>query len=117
AALEFVKSRKSPTAIFASSDYVALVVLNAAHRFVLKMPESLSLIGFDQPTFAEPLQRPLPTIRQPARDMRAQRMNMLLKVVAGPRVEPIETRLPVELIRRDSVRMLQSKIRGATNRR
>jgi LacI family transcriptional regulator len=109
-ALLFFASGKRPTAIFASSDYVALGVLNAAHRAGLKIPDSLSLIGFDDMPLAELLQPPLTTIRQSARELGAEGTKALLKVIAGTRVEPMETRLPVKLIRRGSVRKLQSNV-------
>lgn len=106
----FFASNKRPTAIFASSDYVALGVLNAAHRAGLKIPDSLSLIGFDDMPLAELLQPPLTTIRQSARELGAEGTKALLKVITGTRVEPMETRLPVKLIRRGSVRKLQSNV-------
>ncbi len=117
AALAFLNSRKRPTAIFASSDYVALGVLNAAHRSGLKIPDALSLIGFDDMPLAELLQPPLTTIRQSAQELGAAGTRILLQVIAGVRVEPMETRLPVELIRRDSVLRLRPKIRATANKR
>lgn len=117
AALAFFDSPKRPTAIFASSDYVALGVLNAAHRSGLKIPDALSLIGFDDMPLAELLQPPLTTIRQSAWELGAEGTRVLLKVIAGAGVGPMETRLPVELIRRGSVQMLQSKTRAGTNTR
>jgi LacI family transcriptional regulator len=103
AALAFFNSSKRPTAVFASSDYVALGVLNAAHRSGLKIPDALSLIGFDDMPWAELLQPPLTTIRQSARELGSAGAKILLKVIAGAPVELMETRLPVELIERESV--------------
>jgi len=118
-AVAFLSSSKPPTAIFASSDYVALGVLNAAHRFGLEIPDALSLIGFDDMPLAELLQPPLTTIRQSARRLGAEGMKVLLQVIAGQKVKPIETRLPVELILRNSVRTLQpnSSTRARTTKR
>ena len=106
-ALQFFEAERRPTAIFASSDYVALGVLNAAHRAALKIPDALSLIGFDDMPLAELLQPPLTTIRQSAHELGAEGTRVLLNVIAGTTVEPVETRLPVELIRRGSVRRLE----------
>src|SRR5258708_37113939 len=84
-AFVFFASKRRPTAIFASSDYVALGVLNAAHRAGLKIPDSLSLIGFDDMPLAELLQPPLTTIRQSARELGAAGTKPPLKVSHGNR--------------------------------
>jgi len=103
-ALRFFEAKRRPTAIFASSDYVALGVLNAADRAELKIPENLSLIGFDDMPLAELLQPPLTTVRQSAQDLGAEGTKVLLNLIAGEPVERVEARLPVQLIKRGSVR-------------
>jgi LacI family transcriptional regulator len=107
-ALRFFETKRPPTAIFASSDYVALGVLNAAHRAELKIPDSLSLIGFDDMPLAELLNPPLTTVRQSAHDLGAEGTKVLLNLMAGQPVEQVETRLPVQLIKRGSVSKLRS---------
>ena len=109
-ASRFFEAKTWPTAIFASSDYVALGVLNAAHRAELHIPDSLSLIGFDDMPLAELLQPPLTTVRQSARALGAEGAKVLLDLVAGKPVKQAETRLPVELIKRGSVRKLSSAV-------
>jgi LacI family transcriptional regulator len=107
-ALRFFEAKRRPTAIFASSDYVALGVLNAAHRAELEIPGSLSLIGFDDMPLAELLYPPLTTVRQSAHDLGAEGTKVLLDLMAGKPVRRAETRLPVQLIERGSVRKLPS---------
>ena len=107
-ALRFFEAKNRPTAIFASSDYVALGVLNAAHRADLEIPASLSLIGFDDMPLAELLQPSLTTVRQSAQALGANGTKVLLNLIAGEPVERVETRLPVQLIKRGSVRRLSS---------
>jgi LacI family transcriptional regulator len=118
-ALQFFETKRPPTAIFASSDYVALGVLNAAHQAELEIPDSLSLIGFDDMPLAELLNPPLTTVRQSAHDLGAEGTKVLLSLMAGEPVERAETRLPVQLIKRGSVRKLSSgaSIRRAVPRR
>jgi LacI family transcriptional regulator len=113
-ALQFFETKRPPTAIFASSDYVALGVLNAAHQAELEIPDRLSLIGFDDMPLAELLNPPLTTVRQSAHDLGAEGTKVLLSLMAGEPVERAETRLPVQLIKRGSVRKLSS---GASIRR
>jgi LacI family transcriptional regulator len=66
---------------------------------------------------AELLQPPLTTIRQSAWNLGAEGTKVLLNLFAGTTVEQPETRLPVQLIRRGSVRKLQPKIRVETTRK
>ena len=107
-ALRFFETRRRLTAIFASSDYVALGVLNAAQRAELEIPNSLSLIGFDDMPLAELLNPPLTTVRQSAHDLGAEGTKVLINLMAGETVKRAETRLPVQLIKRGSVRKLPS---------
>ncbi len=58
-----------PTAIFASNDDMASGILAVAHRRGLRLPEELSVAGFDDTALAAQLWPPLTTIRQPTRDM------------------------------------------------
>jgi LacI family transcriptional regulator len=105
-AAQFFGIKARPTAIFASSDFVALGVLNAAHRAELKIPDTLSLIGFDDMPLAELLQPPLTTVRQSAHDLGEEGTKVLLSLISGKPVRRAETRLPVELVKRGSVRRL-----------
>lgn len=56
-----------PTAIFASNDYMAAGVVNAAHHLGIAMPAELSVAGFDDAPVARQIWPSLTTIRQPVR--------------------------------------------------
>ena len=58
-----------PTAIFAGNDEMAAGVLHAALRMGLKVPEQLSIIGFDDSPTASQIWPPLSTVRWPIIDM------------------------------------------------
>jgi LacI family transcriptional regulator len=58
-----------PTAIFASNDDMAAGVLTVAHAKGLRVPEDLSVAGFDDTPLAQLVWPPLTTIRQPTRDL------------------------------------------------
>lgn len=68
-----------PTAIFASSDDVAAGVLAAAHRRGVRVPDQLSVVGFDDAPLAQVLWPPLTTVRQPVRDMAIAATDLLLQ--------------------------------------
>lgn len=95
-----------PTAIFASSDDMAAGVLAAAHKRGLRIPDDLSVAGFDDTALASVVWPPLTTIRQPTRAMGYQAADLLL---AGDDA-PIERReVPFELV----VRASTGPVRGA----
>ncbi|NNM76524.1 LacI family DNA-binding transcriptional regulator [Sphingomonas sp. ID1715] len=96
AAEELLGNRHAPTAIFASSDDMAAGVLSVAHRLGLKVPDQLSIAGFDDTDLASLVWPPLTTIRQPIRAMAAKAAALLFEG-AEERVV-----LPADLIERAS---------------
>ena len=85
-----------PTAIFASSDTQAMGVLEAARNCNLRVPEDLSLIGYDDIEIAEHLG--LTTIRQLLFESGQRSVNVLLKTLEIGLIEPKCDVLPTELI-------------------
>lgn len=67
-----------PTAIFASSDDMALGVMMAASRLGLKVPEDLSVLGFDDTPMARSVWPQLSTVAQPIRAMAATAADLLI---------------------------------------
>ena len=68
-----------PTAIFALNDEMAAGVYKAAYRLGLRIPEQLSVIGFDDSPLATRLWPSLTTVRLPIRDMGLRAAAMLLQ--------------------------------------
>ena len=102
AAGRLLASPNKPTAIFACNDNMALGVYAAAHQLGLRIPEDLSIIGFDDLVEARLASPPLTTIRQPIGEIGAAALRSLLDLRAG---HPISRRLELatELIVRGSV--------------
>jgi DNA-binding LacI/PurR family transcriptional regulator len=69
--LELLSLPDRPTAVFAGSDMQALGVLRAAHQLGLRVPEDLSVVGYDDLPLASWVGPPLTTVRQPLREMGA----------------------------------------------
>ncbi len=90
-----------PTAIFCYNDMSALGVMKEAARHHLRVPEDLSVAGFDDLFFAELLSPALTTVRQPKRELGCRAMQLLLDILAG---NPTKRTISVkgELIVRDS---------------
>jgi len=95
-----------PTAIFAASDYVAIGMLNHFNTQNIKVPEDISMVGFDDVPFAHLFNPPLSTIRQPIDRLGQLGFDLLLSSIEGEPGPPTVKRLPVELIERESVREL-----------
>ena len=91
-----------PTAIFAGSDFQALGVMRAARELELRIPEDLSIVGYDDLPVTEWIGPPLTTIHQPLQEMAATATRMVLalargEVPANPRID-----LATELVIRES---------------
>lgn len=78
AADELLSLPEPPTAIFASSDDMAAGVLAAAHRRGVRVPDALSVAGFDDGPTATIVWPALTTVRQPVRAMADAATDMLL---------------------------------------
>jgi LacI family transcriptional regulator len=99
-----------PTAIFASNDDMAAGVIATAHRFNLKVPDQLSVCGFDDTSMAVSTWPELTTIRQPVIEMARLAVELLVKSINGRRdghAFPAQnSMLDFELIERGSVAMV-----------
>jgi LacI family transcriptional regulator len=93
-----------PTAIFASNDVMASGVYEAIRARGLRIPQDVSVIGFDDIPLAAQLHPRLTTVRQPLVEMGRLATQRLLRTIEEDLEEPpgyIE--LPTELVVRDSV--------------
>jgi DNA-binding LacI/PurR family transcriptional regulator len=100
AALELLQLSDPPTAIFASSDIQGIGVLAAAREMNLKVPEELSVIGFDGVRDSEYVQ--LTTIKQPLFDSGVRGTEVLLKAIEDQTFEVQQFQLELTLITRES---------------
>ena len=93
---------KPPTAVFCHSEIMALGALSWAKRQGLKVPEDLSIIGFDNISLAEFCDPPLTTVSQPRFDIGREAMLLLLNQLSGQFVDSGSRLLDCELIVRGS---------------
>jgi len=90
------------TAIVASNDLIALGALRSLRAHGLRCPEDVSLVGFNDITFAEDFSPPLTTVRVPVLDMGTEAARLLLQSIESGSQEPVTVTLPVSLIVRSS---------------
>jgi LacI family transcriptional regulator len=98
-----------PTAIFASNDVSALGVMEAVRDLGLRIPEDISIVGFDDIPQASQVNPPLTTVRQPLEQMGHKAAQMLLEYIADPEMPTQRIELPTELIVRASTRQLKDR--------
>ncbi len=91
-----------PSAIFASNDMMAFGVMEAARERGLRLPEDLSIIGFDDIPQALHVHPELTTVRQPLEAMGRRAAMLLLHYIAHPDAEIERVELSTELIVRQS---------------
>ncbi|MGN9841046.1 LacI family DNA-binding transcriptional regulator [Nonomuraea sp. H19] len=91
-----------PTAIFAACDEAALGVMEAARERGLRVPEDLSIVGFDDTQIARMASPPLTTVRQPLREMGGVALRTALRLAAGEKIDSHHVELATELVVRGS---------------
>ena len=92
-----------PSAVFASSDYIIVGILEALRNLNLTVPGEISVIGFDDLIFTQLLHPPVTTVRQPIAELAQAGVRILLDCIRGTNHCGEVVRLPVRLIKRASV--------------
>ena len=91
-----------PTAVFAGSDETAAGVLEAARSRGLRIPEDLSVVGFDDTQVARLVSPQLTTVRQPLREMGSMALKTALRLAAGEKLDSHHVELATQLVIRNS---------------
>lgn len=99
-AAKLLDDRDRPTAIVAANDVSALQVVAAARARGLRVPEDLSVVGFDD--VPEAARQGLTTVAQPLQAIGAMALSMLLDLLAGRELGDPHRQLPTHLIVRDT---------------
>ncbi len=99
-----LKLSDRPTAVFAASDDMALEAIQTALDKGIRVPEELSVVGFDDNPIASHGRVPLTTVRQPLQEMGRQALEVLVQQMGGKKRNPTQLLLPTELVERQSCR-------------
>ena len=91
-----------PTAVFAGNDESAVGIVEAARLRGLRVPEDLSIVGYDDTDVARMASPPLTTVRQPLREMGAVALRTALRLTAGETLDSHHVELATRLVVRDS---------------
>jgi LacI family transcriptional regulator len=102
AARKLFELPEPPTAIFAGSDEQAFGVAEAARVTGRRIPEDLSVVGFDDLPISRWFSPPLTTVRQPLAEMGRTAAVMLSAMIAGREPHGLQVELATELVVRSS---------------
>ncbi|WP_367320129.1 LacI family DNA-binding transcriptional regulator [Streptomyces sp. HUAS ZL42] len=99
---ELLDLPEPPTAVFVCSDRMALGVYEALAERGLRVPDDISVIGFDDLPEARWASPALTTVRQPLGEMAATALRILVRMMDGERPEGTRTELSTRLVERAS---------------
>ena len=93
---------KPPTAIFAFNDAMAIGVMQEAAARGLRIPDDLSVVGFDDTVEASVTVPALTTVRQPLAELGRTAVSVLVRQLGDRHFEPLRNELETRLVPRDS---------------
>ncbi|MGI5215815.1 LacI family DNA-binding transcriptional regulator [Plantactinospora sp. CA-290183] len=99
---ELLRLPSLPTAIVTANDLQALGVYEAARQAGRRIPDDLSVVGFDDLSFSRWSGPPMTTVRQPLEQMGATAARMIVDLAAGRTPEQLRVELATRLVVRES---------------
>ncbi len=100
---KLIQTDNPPTAIFAANDINAIYGYKAIKDSQLRIPEDISMIGFDDIELAKISSPPLTTIRVYKEEMGSIAVRILLQIINNELDRPVTTLIPTRLVERESV--------------
>ena len=102
AARDLLSREDRPTAVFAANDVTAIATIEVARSMGLRVPEDLSVIGFDNIPESALCTPQLTTVSQPIRTMGERAVGMLIRLIRKEELETMRISLATELVVRSS---------------
>jgi len=93
---------KRPTAVVCSNDWTAIGALHAIDAAGMRVPEEVSVVGFDDIPLASYTSPPLTSVRMSAGDVGSTAFDALFRLVSGERLEGDVYQVPTRLVVRES---------------
>jgi LacI family transcriptional regulator, repressor for deo operon, udp, cdd, tsx, nupC, and nupG len=109
ATLKLIDDGEDFTALSAGGDGVALGALRALRRRGLKVPDDVSLVGFNDEELARIAEPPLTTVKGPNEEAGMRCVELLRQVIDNTREEDGPVVLPVEIVVRESTGPLRAE--------
>ena len=101
---QLLLQQEPPTAVFVVNDSIAVGAYKAAYELGWKVPDQISIVGFNDISSAKYMVPPLTTVSLHMRTMGRQAVGILADRIRSDREVPVKVVIPCELIVRESVR-------------
>lgn len=108
AMIRLLETLPSPTAVFAASDLLALGAYDATHAAGMKIPEDISIMGFDDIDMAAQAKPALSTVLVRKLEMGQLAAQLILEQLSGKRDYPIKVVMPTSLVPRNSTEYVKT---------
>lgn len=105
-ALSLLPNNPELTAVFAGTDEIAMGAVSAIWQLGLKIPDDISVVGFDDISYASMIVPPLTTVHQPIHEIACMAVKYLIDKIDDPNIEPIDITMPTELVERATCKQL-----------
>jgi DNA-binding LacI/PurR family transcriptional regulator len=97
------------TAVFCANDLLAIGALSALSELGVRVPEDVSVIGFDDTELARHASPPLTTMKIHSRDMARSAARRLLERVESVDLPPVRIEFPIDIVMRKSCKEVESR--------
>lgn len=97
-----LRESDAPTAFFCTADRIAVKLIGTLHELNLRVPEDISVVGFDDLPIARLSHPPLTTLGQDIADKAARTVEMLVRHIKDKTLAPEHIQRPVWLVTRGS---------------
>ena len=97
---------KVPTAVFCSNDDMAIGAMKAIFESGLKVPDDISIIGFDDSLVCRYVTPELTSVRKPTKEFSIKGANILLKIIEGQDIKGERVYIDTDIVIRNSVKKL-----------
>lgn len=104
---EILEQSRNYTAYVCCSDYYAVMIMNYLMDNGVRVPEDISITGFDDNDFARVVRPALTTVSQNTEEKGRTAVQYLIKLISGEEVTERDVCLPIHLVIRDSVKKLK----------
>ncbi len=98
AGVRLLAAQPRPTALFAANDEMAIGFIKTVRDAGLRVPEDISVFGFDGIAFADFVEPTLTTFRQPRRELGRIGAGLLMRRIAGEPIAPGEARVRLDAV-------------------
>lgn len=112
--ISYLTSENRPTAVFAANDQIAIALYRAANSLGLRIPQDLSVVGFDNLEMSPHLDPPLTTVAQQFSALGRQAAQVLLSRIRGDILPLQQISISPELVIRESCLPLRDEVMAAS---